>query len=299
MAGYRLGAQMHVAFFQVKEKPAEVDLARLVACYRGVRVTILRDFSERCDCDLYCLVGVKHFRVMRELNLERKPFILWDKGYNRDWSEWWRFSYCSYQPWREVVSMDCSSVRAIEQGWTTLKPWSMANDGHILYAGGSQKYHTFCGLPTPEEYLRSLVQSIREVTDRPVVYRPRLNPVATPHVEGCIASTLTELAGELKGASVLLTHGSSACFDAMRAGVPSIVLGEGVTRGLSSTSIDEIEAPRLASREERLRLVSALAYFQWHRAEIREGLLWPIINSIMRKPTRADTRAASSGGLVI
>jgi hypothetical protein len=290
---------MHVAFFQVLDKSVELDLARLVGSHRGVKVTILRDFAERCDCDLYCLVGVKHFRVMRNLQAEGARFLFWDKGYNRCWSEWWRVSYCSYQPWREVLSMDCPPGRAIQQGWTTFKPWKQSDDGCILYAGASQKYHTFCDLPEPHEYLRDLLIRIRRTTRRPVMYRPRLNPAGVALVEGCVPSAMLGLADELAGAAVMLTHGSSACLEALFEGVPCVVLGEGVTRGLSSTDLAEIKRPRRANHAERLRLVSALAYFQWCRDEIAEGLLWPSINSIMQNHTCAVIPNALNGGAEI
>jgi hypothetical protein len=289
---------MHVAFFQC-DKPAEADLIRLVSSHRGVKVTVLPDFVDRCDCDLYCLVGIKHFRVMRNLQAEGARFLLWDKGYNRDWSEWWRISYCAYQPWREVLSLDCSPDRAEQQGWLAVKPWKITQDGYILYAGASQKYHTFCGLPTPDEYLHDLLISMRRMTWRPVMYRPRISPVDVAPVRGCIPSPMLGIADELTGASVMVTHGSSACLEAMLAGVPCIVLGDGVTRGISSTQIEEIEWPRRANYEARLRLVSTLAYFQWNRNEIAEGRLWPIINSIMQKPICADTPNALNGGAAV
>jgi hypothetical protein len=289
---------MHVAFFQCN-KPAELDLMRLVGNCRGIKVTILPDFVDRCDCDLYCLIGIKHFRVMRNLKAEGERFIFWDKGYNRLWSDWWRISYCSYQLWREVVSMDCSPHRAIQQGWTSFREWKKPDDGYILYAGASQKYHTFCGLPKPDDYLRDLITDLRQLTGRRVMYRPRISLVDVAPVEGCIPSAMLGLADELAGAAVMLTHGSSACFESLLEGVPCIVLGEGVTRGLSSIRIDEIEAPRRANYAERLRLVNALAHFQWNREEIAEGKLWPIIHSIMQKPICAATPSVLSGGAAI
>jgi hypothetical protein len=78
-------------------------------------------------------------------------------------------------------------------------------------------------------------------------------------------------AGSGDGAHALITYGSNACFEAMLAGVPSIVIGDAVMRPVSSTSLAEIERPRFASEDDRLSLLSALAYCQFRLHEIAIG----------------------------
>jgi len=75
----------------------------------------------------------------------------------------------------------------------------------------------------------------------------------------------------------LVTHGSNACFDAVCLGIPCIILGDAVAKNMSSTTLDEIESPRLASEAERHQWLSDLAYWQWTEAEHASGEAWDFL----------------------
>jgi len=51
-------------------------------------------------------------------------------------------------------------------------------------------------------------------------------------------------------------------------GVPSIVLGEGVMKSISSTDLSEVEAP---CKGERMPVYAALGYHQWTIDEMQTG----------------------------
>jgi hypothetical protein len=84
----------------------------------------------------------------------------------------------------------------------------------------------------------------------------------------------TEWALLFPDAHALITHGSYISVDALLNGVPSIVLGPAVTRPISSTSLAEIEDPRLASEEERLQMLANLAWCQYRIEEWADGRAW-------------------------
>jgi UDP:flavonoid glycosyltransferase YjiC (YdhE family) len=281
---------MRLAFFQVKRKPSEILLAEAFA-KSGVDVVMLDTFQDRCECDAYCVVGVKHGAVIRQLTSENLPYIFWDKGYNRLWSEWWRFAYCAYQPWRAITENRYPTDRMLRQGWESFSPWRRLNDGYILFAATSPKSHVYHGLPTVRNYAEQTIMAIRKYTDRPILYRPRVSPGAGGdfNIPGCRMSPLGSFDDDLEGAAVVLTHSSSACFDALMSGVPCVVLGDGVTRGICSTTVADIEAPRRATHAERRAMLSGMAYHQWSLTEIREGKLWPVLRSIMRSTTSETT----------
>jgi hypothetical protein len=277
---------MHLAFYAVKRKPAEIALVNALQM-SGVGITMLDTFDDRCECDAYCVIGVKHHCAAKRLIADGLPYIFWDKGYNRLWSEWWRLAYCAYQPWRAITSNNYSSNRMVQQGWSSFKPWRKLRDGCILFAAASPKYHVYHGLPTVRNYAEQVIMQIRQYTDRPIVYRPRVSPGAGGdfNIPGVTTSPLGSFEQDLEGAAVVVTHGSSACFDALMLGVPCIVLGDGVTRGVCSTTLAEVEQPRLASHAERRAMLSGLAYHQWSLTEIARGDLWSTLRLITKSTT--------------
>jgi len=64
-------------------------------------------------------------------------------------------------------------------------------------------------------------------------------------------------------------------------GVPTIVLGEAVSAPLSSSSLGDIEAPRLAKFSQRLQWAADLAYCQWTIDEFRSGEAWPHLRKLL------------------
>ena len=66
----------------------------------------------------------------------------------------------------------------------------------------------------------------------------------------------------------VVTHGSNTCYEAALFGLPSVVLGDGVMVGVSSTSLEDVERPRLGERQP---VFNALAYHQWTLKELSRG----------------------------
>jgi hypothetical protein len=275
---------MHLGIFTASHKAEEAALLKALAQSPGVKLSLLAKRTGKLgvDCDLHCIVGVKHAKVERVLRARGLPFLYWDKPYNREWKKYWRLSYSAHQPTKYLMLREFNPDRARKQGWLNFKPWRMHGDGPILFAGASNKYHTFHGLPSPDAYAAEVLRDVRRVTDRPFVYRPKPSYREARPIAGAGFSRIRPLGPDMGRARVLVTHGSSACLDAMLAGVPSVILGDAVTRGLSSTSIAEIERPRLASVEERRQMLASLAHFQWTLDEIARGDIWPVIDWVRK-----------------
>jgi hypothetical protein len=121
------------------------------------------------------------------------------------------------------------------------------------------------------------VKEIEGRTKRPIIYRPKRSWKDAVPITGSKMDKDSDLNEQLARAHCLVTHGSNACFEAMLAGVPSIILGDAVAKPISSTSVMEIEKPRLATDKERESVLAFLAYQQWTLLELMEGGAWPHI----------------------
>jgi hypothetical protein len=239
----------------------------------------------RRDYDAHCVIGVTSIKVWRQLGELGARRLFWDKGYNRDFPNWWRVSAGAHQPAAYVGNARHLSDRADAQGWLDrVEPAPLSSPGkHVLIAGASPNYHAFTGLPHPTTYAQELVREIRLRTDRPIVYRPKPQWREAEAVEGAAFSHYSvktkghRIRMDLDHCHAMVTHGSGACLEAVLAGVPVICLGSAIATCISSTSLNEIEVPRVASLTARQRLVSNVAYCQWSLEEIADGQAWPYI----------------------
>lgn len=251
-----------------------------------VRVTTA-DSDDLHAFDVVGVIGVKSDDVVRRLRPGQK-WIYFDKAYNRDWPRWWRVSVCAHQPTNHLLRGKFPLDRARAQGWLPLPDWRTSKPGdYILLAGASAKYHKFHGLPDPTTWATILVDRLRRHTDRQIVYRPKPSWKGAVPIPGTTyrePKSRVSIERELEHTHALVTHGSSAAFDALRAGVPSIIHGNAVTREISSTSWEDIENP-LRDTTRRENLVAALAYHQWTVDEIAKGEAWPFISSTMQSIT--------------
>lgn len=274
---------MRLRFF-ASNKPRERNLAAAVvagAAKHRVKAAV-HELSATPDLkgtDIACMVGVKSKRLFEACLVAGVTPILFDKGYCRErraggrvW-EYWRISVGSHHPTASIARL-----RMPEDRWKSLKlepkPWRRTGF-QLVIAGSSAKYHDFYGLPDPTAWATDVVAQIRKQTDRPIIYRPKPSwdgavPIPDTHFSG----PNDNLAAALANAWVMITHGSNASFEAAMLGIPSIVLGNGIAKPISSTSLDDLAHPALAKRGGWL---SNLAYFQWTEAEFESGKAWEFI----------------------
>lgn len=240
------------------------------------------------DCDAVCLFGVKGGRKIFDAYWAAGiPTIYFDKGYIRQRtsvSDHWRVAINAHHPTRYLMEQRRPGDRYEALG-VELSPWRERGDA-VVIAGSSAKYHEFAGLPEPTRYAQKIVKQIRARSpDRPIIYRPKPSWNDAVPIEGTIFSKGKDKIGAvLEDAHALVTHGSNACWEAVAAGVPCIILGDAVAKPLSSTRIADLENPWLASYEARYQWFSNLAYCQWSNGELRSGEAWshilPLIKSV-------------------
>ena len=248
--------------------------------------------------DVAVMVGVKSIELYRACRAAGIHTIMLDKGYVRHdeagkpqpsgvlggvWSHT-RAAVDAHHPTKAMMRRNYPRDRAKKLG-LELTPWRSGGD-YILLAGSSAKYHRFYDLPEPTEWARNVVAELRRYTDRPIHYRPKKSWRDSVEIEGTVwARSKEPIKDALNNAWALVTHGSNACFEAALYGVPSIILGDGVSMPISSTDLSEVENPRLADIKERRQWLANLMYQQWTMNEYQSGEAWAVIKEQIRSKT--------------
>lgn len=284
---------MRITFFS-SDKPRERLLAeafRVGAKQRGHCVTIvpLTGEPQVASAEMACMVGVKS-RALFQANWDAGVHtLMFDKGYHRErvegpirtW-EYWRMAYDGHHPTTKLAKMRAPDDRFGELG-LRMKPWR--NRGNkIVFAGASEKYHEFYDLPEPTTYATEILEWIHRhrrklgLMDHELVYRPKPTWRNAVPIPGTTYSTREEdIVDVLKDAHAMVTHGSNACFEAMLAGTPCIVLGNAIAKPISSDRLDDLRNPPLATDDLRAQLLYNLTYCQWTMREMYEAKQWDVL----------------------
>jgi hypothetical protein len=241
------------------------------------------------DADVVCMVGVKSRELYRVHQREGIHVVYFDKGYTRHaaptpvklW-EYWRVSVDRHHPTEMLMDIARPMDRADRLGLVMQRWRKPTKRGHVLIAGSSAKYHQFYGLKAPTPYAHKLVAALREHTARPITYRPKPSWKDAEPIEGTeYSGTDQTIEQALAGAHCLVTHGSNAVFEAVLLGIPCVVLGDAVARPISSTSVADVEAPYLATYEQRHQWLANLAYWQWTMPELHRGEAWQYLRPLI------------------
>jgi hypothetical protein len=280
--------------FWHSDKPRErilADAFRAGAQAHGDEVELrpLQPDIEVAQCDVAVMVGVKSRELFRAHWSVGIHTVMIDKGYVRHaapgpvklW-EYWRTAVDAHHPTATLMKTPRPFDRIERLGLPTLK-WRKEGK-HIVIAGSSQKYHDFYGIKEPTKWTEKLVRNLDQIRvrdsgpTREIIYRPKPSWRDAVPVQGTRFSTGDEtLVDILKDAHVMITHGSNACFEAVLLGVPCIVLGDGVAKPISSTSLDDIEKPLLCPPSMKAQWLANLAYCQWTQPEFASGEAWAIL----------------------
>lgn len=237
----------------------------------GDEIQVESNQSAPIDADVAVMIGLKSIKLREACVAAGQRVVIFDKGYDRK-GGWWRTAIDAHQPTKYLTNLNRSYDRAASFKWNPM-PWrEPTNDAPVIIAGGGRKYYDVFDLPEPVEYVSQIVDGIRATgCKRKIWYRPKPSMSDITPVPGTTLSRHRFIYEILHGAHALITYGSNACFEAMLAGVPSIVLGDAVAGPISSRGVDEIGAPNLATDGGRLSLLASLAYCQFQNSEISTG----------------------------
>lgn len=273
---------------------SEKELATTItaAFVEGARVhgvdaeAVPGDYPETVDCDVAVLFGINARLRADAYHAAGVQTVMLDKGYLRHatqkeprWCEYWRIAVNSHHPTRYLGSLK-SNTKRWDKLHRNIQPWRRFGD-HILIAGSSEKYHHYSELAEPTRYVKSVVKQLAALTPRRQIYRPKPSWKDAVPVKGADFMPYGDIEPLLRGAHAMVTNGSNACFEAVLAGIPVVVLGDAVARPISSMTLEEIENPRLASDAERLQWFSDLANCQWTMSEMRSGEAWQHVKGLL------------------
>ena len=148
------------------------------------------------------------------------------------------------------------------------------------------------------EWVLDTIDNIREHTDRKIVVRlhPAMSQQSRDEFYSELGSILfknylnihwasgldTTLSQDLKNAGICVTLSSGSAVDSILAGVPVIAQDEGnFAYPISSTDLEDIDCPKLASPDEINHWLAQLANSQWSKKEMSSGLTWSHIVSTL------------------
>lgn len=159
----------------------------------------------------------------------------------------------------------------------------------ILFAGSSQKYCNFHDLGDATEYAESVIRQLKQHTKREIIYRPKPSWAAN-HPEECrpipgthLSHPHVEISREIARCHLVVTHGSNAAFDALAAGVPVMVLGDGLCKPMGlGAEFGRIEDPPFPSDAECRQFFFDAAYCQWTNEELSNGTAWADLKATMQ-----------------
>lgn len=261
------------------EKPL-MDAFRAGVLKMGDEVLSVSKHTMPTDAEVAVFIGVKSRKPWRRSLLAGQRTILLDRGYVRS-AQYFRIAIDSHQP-----TWFLRNQRQPPGRWKThFKDWRPCawHAGPIrraLIAGSTAKYHLWYNMSEPTGYNTALV---RELTARgiDVTYRPKRAWDGKQPIPGARYDGQGSIYDALPAAHLLVTHGSNACFDAMLAGVPAIVLGNGVTESISSHTLDQWPDITRAEQHEREQLCANLAWCQYNIAEFASGVAWAALRGFL------------------
>jgi hypothetical protein len=151
---------------------------------------------------------------------------------------------------------------------------SWRRDGrHILVAGLSAKGAISIGR-NPLSWEHDIIRRLKQITKRPIVYRPKPSWRDARPIEGTIWSPPEQTIDEaLRGAWALVTMYSNAAIDALAAGIP-VFAEDGVAKAMSMPSLADIEKPPQFSIKERKQFLADVGFCHWTKAEIADGTMF-------------------------
>lgn len=150
-----------------------------------------------------------------------------------------------------------------------IQPWRESGR-HILLIGMSAKAAAAEGLRA-EQWERETVARLRELTDRPIVYRPKPNWAEARPILGTEFGKGPSLEHALVNCHAVVAHHSNAAADALLAGIPCIC-PEGVASVLSGNRLEQIEDP--PTPDGREQWAWDVAWTQWSVEEMEQGLAY-------------------------
>jgi hypothetical protein len=197
---------------------------------------------------------------------QNKPVIVLEVG-GLERYRTWKIGINGINQGSQFVQGPKDSARREKLG-ILLAPWR-TNDGHILICSQHEKSHQWAGQPSMADWVKNIVQQIRQYSERPITlrYHPRYKfPVDIPGITIDNSKSFEE---ELNTAHAVVTVNSNPGIEAAIHGVPIFVDPSSWASPVGNFNFADIENPAKPDREQWL---NDICWYEWTEEEMREGI---------------------------
>lgn len=143
---------------------------------------------------------------------------------------------------------------------------------YILVAGMGPKAAWAERIEPVERWERETIARLRQLTSRPIVYRPKPSQHYGKPIPGVLLDTTTSIGKALRHAYAVVTHHSNVAVDGLIAGVPAFA--EAGVASVLSRPIECIGDPLYPTLEAVQRFLNDVSYTQWSIPEMKSGVVW-------------------------
>jgi len=160
-----------------------------------------------------------------------------------------------------------------------LEPWR-SNGRDIIICGQHDKSHQWRDMPTMPMWVLATVETIRNYTARPIIFRPHPRcrlPISelkefkdvTYELPQQIPNTYDNFNFDFRNAWAVVNWSSNPATQAVIGGIPVFVGPESLAWDVGNESLAKINEPAMPNRQQWL---NDLAYTEWTTEEISQGL---------------------------
>ena len=200
-----------------------------------------------------------------------RPFFAVDTGYfgNGKHKTWHRITYNALQNMHEMIKQPEDRLKIQLDSFSNLyKPFTPGSK--ILVCPPSDKVMNMFNQGTAKEWTDKIVKQLATITDRPIEIR--MKPIRSERI-----STKTIQDALADDVHCLITYNSIAATEALMEGKAAITLGPNAAQLICETDLENLETPKIPTRDEMYAFLTHLSYSQFTQAEMEDGTAWRIL----------------------
>ena len=248
----------------------------------GDEVYIVNNYNGVPEGDgtiIYGIAGQAARIIFDQYLAAGKHVLFFDKGYTRVDAlkrSMVRVAIDSFQPLAYLDKIARPLDRLRLTGVVAEPYYKLPKGDSILFDGATNKYCQWYGLGNQVDWGTSIIERIRQHTDRIVIYRPRPDHNPTPVIYD-VHTSLCPLQEDLSRAHVVVSHGGNLGWDAVVAGRPHFAIDISIARPMSETRWSHLDTPYVPVNGARQQWMANVCYCQWTFDELADGAGWRII----------------------
>lgn len=201
-----------------------------------------------------------------------QSFYAIDTGYfgNFKHKTWHRVTCNSLQNMEEFIERPVHRLEKIMQNKWKYIYKHFTPGKKILICPPSDKIMNLFGQGSAQEWTYKTVARIKELTDRPLEIRmkpSRTDRITTKTIQQALADDV----------HCLVTYNSIAATEALMCGKPAITLGPNSASSICETNLENIDKPRIPTRDEMYAFLTHLSFAQFTQPEMVDGFAWRIL----------------------